>query len=44
MGNHISGGVNLMHFLMFFCVLGVFLGGIWNSGGGGVKSPPPQEI
>ena len=27
------GGGNLMHFLMFFCILGVFLGGIWDSGG-----------
>ena len=39
LGDHISGGggVNLMHFL-FLCVLGDFLGGIWDSGG------IPQEI
>ena len=34
-----GGGVNSMHFLMFFCILGVFLGGIWDSGG-----ESPQEI
>ena len=32
-GTHIWG-VNLMQFLMFFCIFGVFLGGIWDSGGG----------
>ena len=38
-GEHISGGggVNSMHFLMF-CILGVFVGGILDSGAG--EFPP----
>ena len=35
-------GVNLIHFLTFFCILGVFLGG-GNLGFWG-EIPPPQEI
>ena len=29
-----------MHFLNIFYILGVFLGGIWDSGGGGGNFPP----
>ena len=32
-------GGKLDAFFNFVCVLGVFLGGIWDSGGGGVNSP-----
>ena len=40
-GEHIWG-VNSMHFLMFFCILGVFLGGgdLGFRGGGGAEIPP----
>ena len=38
LGGHISGG-KFDAFFNVFCILGVFLGGIWDSGGG-----IPQEI
>ena len=40
-----GGGVNLMPFLMFFCILSVFRGGgwIWDSGGTD-SGRSPQEI
>ena len=37
LGGNTYLGVNSMHFFNVFCILGVFLGGIWDSGG---KIPP----